>query len=337
MYKLGAIKSPPDERDYQFSTYNTMHEVPARFERPVVKLKDQGRLGSCVGFAGSYCKDEQEKRNYPLKIPITSPLYIYKKCKERDGIPDAEGTYIRTANDVLKNVGTCLEKTYQYSDEKPMRPIPPEADKEAEEYKIKHYVRLNNLHEIKQAIVEHGYVVAGFMVLSTFMEPELDGVNAFVPPFEGHILGGHAVSVIGYDDDLTHTYRNGNSFTGFIKIVNSWRDGTGKWWGSGGTAYIPYDLLYADIAKDMPGMIPLMEAWAWQDEVKPVEEVKHVNLKIGSDVVSVDGEQITIDQPPVIDRDSNRTLVPLKFVSDILGFDVVWNGEKREIDIYRRG
>ena len=336
MYKTGMIPSPPDERDYAFKKYNTVHGLPVRFERPVLHLRDQGRMGSCVGFASAYAKDEQEHRNHPGRRYETAPLYTYAECKKIDGIPHLEGTYIRTANKVTQRQGICLETTFEYSDRQPIRPVPPEAHDEAEKYKIKHYTAIGNLHELKQAIVDHGYVVAGFIVLSSFLTPEKTDQAAFVPKPNGFILGGHAVSVIGYDDQLTYTYANGETHTGFIKIVNSWRGRDGIWWGSGGTAWIPYDILYRDIAIDLPGSPFLLEAWAWQDEITEVEPVEEIIMTIGSNEVIVDGEKIQIDQPPVIDPDSWRTLVPVNFVSDILGFDVAWNPKTREITIKRR-
>lgn len=337
MYKTGMIPSPQDKRDYQFSTYNKPHGLPVRFERPVVHLKDQGSLGACVGFGASYMRDEQEIRDHPGRGYETSPLYIYKKCKERDGIPNQEGTYPRVANEVMLKEGVCLEKTYPYSDAKPIRPIPGDADTEADKFRIKSYTSLNAVHEIKQAIHDHGYVLAGFMILSSFLNPEITDKGAFVPEPNMYILGGHAVSIIGYDDGLTHTYKDGKTYTGFIKIVNSWRDETGKWWGKEGTAWIPYDLLYRDIAGDLPGMTFLMEAWSTQDEVTPDELVEHIRLKIGSKEALVDGEKVQLDQAPVIDPDSWRTMVPVSFISQTLGFDVTWHPQTQEIDIKRRG
>jgi hypothetical protein len=41
--------------------------------------------------------------------------------------------------------------------------------------------------------------------------------------------------------------------------------------------------------------------------------------------VTVNGELMAFDQPPVIDE-NNRTLVPLRFISEALGADVSWNG-----------
>ncbi len=53
--------------------------------------------------------------------------------------------------------------------------------------------------------------------------------------------------------------------------------------------------------------------------------------------VYVDGEKLSFpDQAPFINPD-NRTLVPVRFVSEALGADVEWNGEQQRVDISHQG
>lgn len=50
--------------------------------------------------------------------------------------------------------------------------------------------------------------------------------------------------------------------------------------------------------------------------------------------VTVDGKTVNFpDAKPFID-DNNRTLIPVRFVVEELGADVVWNGKKKEVYIY---
>ena len=56
---------------------------------------------------------------------------------------------------------------------------------------------------------------------------ELSGTNSVYNTFRGSMLGGHAVTIVGYDD---------HRFGGAFKIVNSW--GTG--WGDEGYFWLPY-------------------------------------------------------------------------------------------------
>lgn len=52
---------------------------------------------------------------------------------------------------------------------------------------------------------------------------------------------------------------------------------------------------------------------------------------IGSSTAYIDGVGRTVDVPPTIVND--RTFVPIRFISDVLGYDVVWNGSTRTVYI----
>lgn len=68
---------------------------------------------------------------------------------------------------------------------------------------------------------------------------------------------------------------------------------------------------------------------------KPVvvkKEIKVV-LKIGSKEVIVDGESKTLDVAPYIDPATNRTLVPIRFISEVFGGNVEWDEKNKNINI----
>lgn len=56
-----------------------------------------------------------------------------------------------------------------------------------------------------------------------------------------------------------------------------------------------------------------------------------ITLTVGSRVITVNGQERLIDVAPVIV--SGRTLVPIRFIADGLGFGVDWNGESRTVVI----
>lgn len=58
---------------------------------------------------------------------------------------------------------------------------------------------------------------------------------------------------------------------------------------------------------------------------------KEIKLQIGNTQASVNGEIVSLDQPPVIKND--RTMVPIRFISESLGADVQWNGDTKTITI----
>ncbi len=61
------------------------------------------------------------------------------------------------------------------------------------------------------------------------------------------------------------------------------------------------------------------------------ESVTAVKIYIGKPVAYVNGTEKPLDQPPVIMN--NRTMVPIRFVSEAMGANVQWNGKERTVTI----
>lgn len=59
-----------------------------------------------------------------------------------------------------------------------------------------------------------------------------------------------------------------------------------------------------------------------------------IKIPIGSSTVYVNGEEINLSSPPAyIDEESQTTMVPLRFVSEIIGAKVEWMPNTKEIII----
>lgn len=58
---------------------------------------------------------------------------------------------------------------------------------------------------------------------------------------------------------------------------------------------------------------------------------REILLFIGSTTAIVDGQEVTLETPPVIEN--SRTVVPVRFISENLGFSVEWKPDIREIII----
>jgi len=54
-------------------------------------------------------------------------------------------------------------------------------------------------------------------------------------------------------------------------------------------------------------------------------------LSIGSSFASVYGRKVPLDTPPIIYN--NRTMVPIRFIAETLGQDVVWDDETKSVHI----
>ncbi|MGI5911596.1 MAG: stalk domain-containing protein [Syntrophomonadaceae bacterium] len=79
----------------------------------------------------------------------------------------------------------------------------------------------------------------------------------------------------------------------------------------------------------------LMAEVDWDESARKVTLTlgdKTVHLFIGNKTAYVNGEPKTLDVPAMLVDD--RTMVPLRFISESLGASVQWSGELRRIDIY---
>lgn len=77
----------------------------------------------------------------------------------------------------------------------------------------------------------------------------------------------------------------------------------------------------------------------WKNETKTVvigDNGVYIYLTVGSNVITaeMDGESASteIDTPPVIIN--NRTMVPIAFISEILGYNVDWDSNTKTVNIY---
>lgn len=65
------------------------------------------------------------------------------------------------------------------------------------------------------------------------------------------------------------------------------------------------------------------------------DDTQKIELVIGSKEAKVNGVTKTMDIAPTIDAQSNRTLVPVRFLTENLGFKVIWYKESKVISLYK--
>lgn len=73
---------------------------------------------------------------------------------------------------------------------------------------------------------------------------------------------------------------------------------------------------------------------SWDAAARTVTVTKDsdvISLTIDSNLAEVNSQSVELDTPPIIVNE--RTLLPLRFVSENLGAEVVWNAENRQITI----
>jgi C1A family cysteine protease len=236
---LGSIPSKPDMLDFISKAgipSDITIPVKTNNRQHILYVRNQGNFGTCVGFGSAAFKNIQEKIDQNLPVNGFSPLYIYTRCKEIDGIPNVEGTYPRTACNILRE-GILPENDLPYENLTNIFNLPkitPEMKEKAIPYRIDSYARIynNDLLSLKQAIYLRGSVMAGLLVTDSFLRPE----GGFLPEPSGVIHGGHLVDFVDYDDTLIHTYADGKTYKGFVLCQNSW----GEEYGENGFVWIPY-------------------------------------------------------------------------------------------------
>jgi len=215
----------------------------------------QGRQGSCVGWASSYgARTIMQARATgadPNQV-IFSPSFLYNQI----ALQGCNGAYMRNAMKVLHERGDLPMRDFPY-DENTCSNSPSRADmQQAAQYRIKGYNRLSvdadrydtNLKALKQNLAQGAPVVIGAMVGGSFME-NMRGKDVWIPTRNDYNMrgfGGHAMCVIGYDD---------NKAGGAFQIMNSW----GPDWGNNGVAWIRYDD-FSHFTKEAYGLYPMGKA-----------------------------------------------------------------------------
>lgn len=192
---------------------------------------NQGNQQSCVAWSLAYAlKSYQEyvEEHVPLtgntgevnRSRVFSPAYIYNQINQsRDG-----GALIIDGLNLLSSRGAATLSAMPYVESDYKSQPSASIHSSASRYKIDYWRRVNiqDIKEIK-AQLNAGYpVVIGAAVDEGFLH-QTPGKVWSAP--QGRVLGGHAMTVVGYDDRLSA-----------FKVINSW----GRNWADAGYGWIAY-------------------------------------------------------------------------------------------------
>jgi C1A family cysteine protease len=235
----------PDIRDKVFLAPMAATSYPSSFSMrsKLPKPYDQGDLGSCTANALAASLALQlilEKKLVPNETPKTTPsrLFIYYNERAIEGtINEDSGAYIRDGIKSLNKQGACFESDWPYSINAFARKPSTLAYKNALPNTVKQYMRINvsDLNAKKSAIITNHAIVFGITVYESF-ESDAASSSGLIPMPDPNetMLGGHAMAIVGYDDNKVI----GKS-KGAFEVRNSW----GTTWGDHGYCWIPYDYL----------------------------------------------------------------------------------------------
>lgn len=231
----------PDHRDFKLSAAPRVAKatIPTTFSMREFcsPVRDQGRLGSCVGFSICAAIELLRRRDADEHSTIYSPLFAYYHARVADGLEwkgvDA-GAYIRDGAKIAAKIGVPPESKWKYDISRFAETPHKTAMKEAARWKSGPYYRCTMLDEIIRAIATGYPVVGGFSCFENLFRPEVDR-SGDIPMPSGSFQGGHAVCFVGYD---LNTRR--------LILRNSW----GESWGSGGYGTLPFDYVTEGLATD---------------------------------------------------------------------------------------
>lgn len=194
---------------------------------------NQGQQGSCVGWALAYAlKGYQEKveRKWDglSEGQNFSPAYIFNQIKINGC---SGGSYIKDGLNAMRN-GVATLKDFSYTDSS-CELMPDAAVRQsAKPFAIADWRRVNvqDPVEVKSQLAAGFPVVIGMMVDDGFMKLSRE----IYSERSGRALGGHALVVVGYDDNFQA-----------YKVINSW----GTDWGDNGYGRISYSV-FSNVVKE---------------------------------------------------------------------------------------
>jgi hypothetical protein len=203
--------------------------------------ENQRRYATCVGWSTAYAArtiSESIAMNRTDRTVTTnnvfSPIHLYKNISTDS--TGQTGTYINAALDYIRTEGAVKRLPFERNTDFPLIMLSAFAD--SRRYPISGYVRLflnpgvpgtiaGRVLPVKKSLSEKKPVIIGMnMPLSFYNARGQWQPNASERPNQAH--GGHAMCVVGYDDDM---------YGGAFEIQNSW----GTSWGNEGYIWISYN------------------------------------------------------------------------------------------------
>jgi hypothetical protein len=111
-YGLGRVPSPLDDRDHSLALHApevaAAAPLPSYAPRFIWIVLDQDGLPACVGYSGALGRQVETMLEKSEALNF-DPDDLYRLCKQQDGSPNTDGTFIRVACKVLKSRGGLVK------------------------------------------------------------------------------------------------------------------------------------------------------------------------------------------------------------------------------------
>ena len=288
-FALNARQPTQDDRDYVYenirtASYSTNNLCDYRDQ--LLPVRNQGAQGTCYAQTAACVKEWQEKND-----SYFSPQFIYNNRDywnngKQDGedVNEDYGMQGRDVMKILKHCGVCKETVYPYGTIEQASEIDSSIVESAKENNIKGYAKINTLDGLKKSLMDNGPCLIAFPVYNYTAQLWIKGE-------EDTFLGGHAMTVVGYDT---------NNFI----IRNSW----GDQWGDKGYAYYKFDDWGAH-----------WECWTTIDNLtnnlKNDEKINDVAREIVDEIIN-DALQNIVDEEVVNEEVVNEEVVNEEVVNE---------------------
>lgn len=237
-YPLSNLKPDIiDQRDYIFSSNNIDLPKSCEYLDFVGEIENQLNTGSCVANATVSSLELLAQRNglqadysrlfvyYNLRAP-------YENLNEKD-----TGAYLRDGFKTVNQIGVPEEKYWDFLVNRVNLKPTQEAYEKASENKVVSYNRIlkdeNCITNLKSAVFNGFPIIIAMILDKSFynMPYKFENQNYNGTNKQEEIIGSHAMSIVGYNDDLQAFY-----------VENSW----GSSWGDKGLFLLKYDVLLKD-------------------------------------------------------------------------------------------
>jgi len=256
---LGCVPDLPDRRDFTFAAVK-LAAVPTALPKQIdlrptcPPVYDQGNLGSCTGNALG-ANFDLVRRHQGKSFMTPSRLFIYYNERVLEGSVDSDsGANLRDGIKVVAKQGVPQETLWPYEVSRFTEQPTSAAYAAAELNQALVYERIapaaiGDTADMRSCLAAGLPFVSGIVVYASFEGQDASATGIIpMPDSDESPLGGHAITVVGYDDDKK-----------WFICRNSW----GIHWGDQGYFYLPYAYLTDDKLA--------FDAWVIRTVETPVE------------------------------------------------------------------